>query len=280
MSGKIRVVAFDVEGFLAHFRCFYTTASRGTYLFPPRNTVAGMLAAILGHGNEIQDGGGYYGVFSRSNCRIAVRVMHPLRKMVISENLLDTGSRGRAPGIEKTDQGFEIEKIRQMMSRSRKPTPIEFVVAEPPNRTVRYRFYVHHEDDRLLDDLERRIRAQEPAYPVSLGPAFCLAWLNIAEEESGEDELESARKDEIYRVVTVIPQRDIEKVEMRGLERTVPRIKMVLEENLPPDLGPGRMPSAAGGGSCLVEVGGRPLPVRLREGTEVFRVGELHGVFL
>ncbi|MCX8153608.1 MAG: CRISPR-associated protein Cas5, partial [Candidatus Bathyarchaeota archaeon] len=63
---NIKLVVFDAKCFFAHFRKHFSTTSSLSYSFPPRTTIAGMMAAILGY-----DRGAYYTTFSSEKCRIA-----------------------------------------------------------------------------------------------------------------------------------------------------------------------------------------------------------------
>ena len=45
----MRGVIFDIEGKFAHFRKIYTNSSSLSYLVPPRTTVQGIIAAMLGY---------------------------------------------------------------------------------------------------------------------------------------------------------------------------------------------------------------------------------------
>ncbi|MDW8022877.1 MAG: CRISPR-associated protein Cas5, partial [Nitrososphaerota archaeon] len=45
----MKLVVFDAKCFFAHFRKHFSTTSSLSYSFPPRTTIAGMMAAILGY---------------------------------------------------------------------------------------------------------------------------------------------------------------------------------------------------------------------------------------
>ena len=42
------LLVFDISGKFAHFRKYYTNSSSLTYLVPPRTSIYGLIAGILG----------------------------------------------------------------------------------------------------------------------------------------------------------------------------------------------------------------------------------------
>jgi CRISPR-associated protein Cas5h len=249
----MRMVVFDIYGYMAHFRRFYSSVTPLTYHFPPRNTVMGILACILGFDKD-----SYYETFSRDKCRIAVALRTPVRRMMLPTNYLDT------------DQ-ITLQRLRGVGNRV--PTRMEYLLAVPPLEYVSYRIFVTHEDQSLLDRLAGRLADRRFAYPISLGPAHCLAEANLV--YTGEANVVESNGDE-YSVSTVIPQDTI-------VDGPAPAegIKIMLEERLPPDFKDGRMPAGASR-NYVFEASGNPLRVKIRG--EVFAVetveGRVYGVFM
>jgi CRISPR-associated protein Cas5h len=249
----MRMVVFDISGYMAHFRRFYSSVTPLTYHFPPRNTVMGILACMLGF-----DKNSYYETFSRDKCRIAVALRTPVRRVMLPTNYLDT------------DQ-ITLQKLRGIGNRV--PTRMEYLLAVPPLEYVSYRIFVTHEDQFLLNQLARRLVDRRFAYPISLGPAHCLAEANLV--YNGEAKVIEGDGDE-YLVSTVIPQDTI-------VDGPAPAegIKIMLEERLTPDFKDGRMPTGASR-NYMFEASGKPLRIKIRG--EVFAVetvkGEVYGVFM
>jgi CRISPR-associated protein Cas5h len=249
----MRMVVFDISGYMAHFRRFYSSVTPLTYHFPPRNTVMGILACMLGF-----DKNSYYETFSRDKCRIAVALRTPVRRVMLPTNYLDT------------DQ-ITLQKLRGIGNRV--PTRMEYLLAVPLSEYVSYRIFVTHEGQFLLNQLARRLADRRFAYPVSLGPAHCLAEANLV--YYGEAEVIEGDGDE-YLVSTVIPQDTI-------VDGPAPAegIKIMLEERLPPDFKDGRMPTGASR-NYVFEASGKPLRIKIRG--EVFAVktveGKVYGVFM
>jgi hypothetical protein len=150
---------------------------------------------------------------------------------------------------------------------------MEYLLAVPPLEYVSYRVFVTHRDQFLLNQLACRLADRRFTYPVSLGPAHCLAEANLV--YNGEAKVIESDGDE-YPVSTVIPQDTV-------VDGPAPAegIKIMLEERLPPDFKDGRIPSGVSR-NYVFEVSGNPLHVKIRG--EVFAVetveGKMYGVFM
>ena len=249
----MRMVIFDISGYMAHFRRFYSSVTPLTYHFPPRNTVTGILACILGYDRD-----SYYETFSRDKSRIAVALRTAVRRVMLPTNYLDT------------DQ-ITLQRLRGIGNRV--PTRMEYLLAVPPLEYVSYRIFVTHRDQFLLNQLACRLADRRFTYPVSLGPAHCLAEANLV--YNGEAKVIESDGDE-YPVSTVIPQDTV-------VDGPAPAegIKIMLEERLPPDFKDGRIPSGVSR-NYVFEASGNPLHVKIRG--EVFAVetaeGKMYGVFM
>jgi len=88
-----KIIVFDVWAEYAHFRKFYTTTSPLTFSFPPRTALCGLISAIVGFEKE---GNEYLKYFSFEESFIGVRILNPVKKVMIAQNLIHT-----KPGIVK-----------------------------------------------------------------------------------------------------------------------------------------------------------------------------------
>ena len=82
---EMEMAVFDIWGDYGHFRRGYTTTSPLTYPFPSRTSIAGMVAAILGLERD-----SYYDLFGEDNSLFALQILHPIKKVTINQNLIDT----------------------------------------------------------------------------------------------------------------------------------------------------------------------------------------------
>jgi len=99
-----KILAFDVWADYAHFRKFYTTTSPLTFSVPPRTALCGLIGAIVGLGKE---GNEYLRYFSFDEAHIAVRILKPIRKTMIAQNLIHTKN-ARGPGMNLITQRTQI----------------------------------------------------------------------------------------------------------------------------------------------------------------------------
>jgi len=183
-----RVLVFDVWGDYAHFRRGYTTTSPLTYPFPSRTTLAGLISAILGLPRD-----SYYKLFGKDNSAFALQILNPIRKIKITQNLIDTKT-----GFYLWDNKGQRTQI-----------PFEFI------KKPKYRLYVWLEGEKF-EDLINLIRGHNSVYTPYLGISECIANFEIFGE--GVFEVEKKRVDggegvEIYSII------EKGKAKVRGGER-------------------------------------------------------------
>ncbi len=152
----MRVLVFDLYGDLAHFRKYYTTTSPLTFSFPPPPTIAGILGAIYGASRD-----DYLDIFGYENCKIALRILNPIKKVRMGINLVNT----------KDNRYFLLIKKKNHEPRIQIFT--EFV------KLPKYRVYFWHQDNKILDKLITMIKSHQSFYTVSLGLSELLADFNF-----------------------------------------------------------------------------------------------------
>lgn len=143
-----KVLVFDVFGDYAHFRRVYTTTSPLTYLIPPRTALCGLIGAILGLSKNENE---YLSYFTIDKAKIGLRILNPIKKMVISENLIHTKRGEGCEGI-----GMNIIKKRTQIS-------FEFL------KDSKYRIYFWHDDKKLYDKLKNNLLEHKSVYTPCLG---------------------------------------------------------------------------------------------------------------
>lgn len=158
----MNVLSFHLKAKMGHFRRYYSNSSSLTYSIPPRTTICGILAGILGMERD-----SYYEQFSVESCDIAVALRSPIKKQIHTLNLLMVKSDNDLNG----SQEFHTQ------------TPTEMIL--PTNiRTgdLHYQIWVHHKETGIMDALHKVLGQIEWGYgsaymPVSLGTAYHLGWL-------------------------------------------------------------------------------------------------------
>jgi CRISPR-associated protein Cas5h len=85
----MEILQFDISGKFAHFRKYYANNTALSYSIPPRTTIMGVLAAILGKPRD-----SYYEEFSSKNIRIGISLKVPVKKNFHRLNFLSIKSLG------------------------------------------------------------------------------------------------------------------------------------------------------------------------------------------
>lgn len=155
MSGTPqKVLIFDLSGPFAHFKRIFATTTALTYPIPPKTSLYGLVAAMLG---LEKTGNDYLNSFSAGSCRMGIQLLAPLAFQRISMNLRPSFGSLRA-------------------TENRKPTLMEFV--DRP----KYRIYFTHEDRELYDRLKQLLENGQSAYTPTLGLANLIAKVDYVGE--------------------------------------------------------------------------------------------------
>jgi len=167
------ILSFDVCGKLAHFRKYYANNTAFTYSMPPRTTVMGMLAAIMGYERDQ-----YYERFASQHLRIGVRVLRPVKKTFHRLNFLSIKSLGDAieGSGDFTGAGGHIQ------------TPFEMVSGLHPGLDwVGYRIFIApgEQDNGAFDLLHAALEKREQHYNLTMGVANFNAWIEKLTLNSG-----------------------------------------------------------------------------------------------
>lgn len=153
MRTNFDILVFDLVGKIAHFRKFYANSSSLSYLFPPRTTLEGIVAGILGYDRD-----SYYDIFDPSECMITVSPMSRMRTIFQTVNYISVKS---------------LNDLNGKLGRTQ--IPFELVVPENFGDHLRYRIYFAHSDDQMISRLEAYLRDGRSHYPISFGAANFLA---------------------------------------------------------------------------------------------------------
>jgi len=139
-----KIIIFDIWGEFGHFKKPYTTTSPLTFSIPSRTALTGVIGAILGiEKNKNNDALNY------SKCNLAVRIVNPIKKIMVSQNLIDT-------------------KTSKMMARMKPKggrTQIRFEKLKDP----RYRVYAEIFDNGLHSQLKESLKEHISIYTPCMG---------------------------------------------------------------------------------------------------------------
>lgn len=148
----MEIISIDIGGKFAHFRKYYANNTALSYTIPPRTTVMGMLAAILGFERD-----SYYEELSSEKIRIGIRVLCPLKKTFHRLNLLSIKG-----ADDFTGKGGRIQ------------TPFEVITGYNLNTDwVKYRIFIghHQEGKETFEKIKKALRNKRQQYNLSLGTA-------------------------------------------------------------------------------------------------------------
>lgn len=188
---KSPLIIFDLTGAFAMFRKFYTNSSSLSYPFPPRTTVGGLIAGLLGYERD-----SYSEDLGPERCDIAVSVRVPVRRVMQTVNYVMT----EGNVWTKHAGGFDGTGDNPL------PTPVEWVFPTLGETKLRYRVFVHHRDSAFAEHLSGTLRDGAHVYPPYLGMSECLGQVeHIATLENWELSV----KDGEVPLSTVVPSEAI-----------------------------------------------------------------------
>lgn len=202
----MNILSFHLKGKMAHFRRYYSNSSALSYTIPPRTTIVGIVAGMLGYSRD-----SYYEEFSKELCRVAVSVRAPIKKQIQKLNLLMV----KSPNDLNGSQEFHSQ------------TATELVL--PQNiRTgyIDYQIWLSHEDASIMERLHSFISG--PGYvskgiSVALGTAQHLGWVEDARMLEGQEAEEG-----LAEIHSVIPSNKLLKIDF-----THPATFRLYKEDMP-----------------------------------------------
>ena len=169
----MEIIQLDLKGKMAHFRKYYANNTSMSFSIPPRTTIMGMLASILGINKDE-----YYEMFASDKIRIAIALCSPIKKSFHRLNLLSIKSLGNLK--------VDLEKERAFTSDfrgtgGRIQTPFEIVTGHNlQNDEVWYRIFVSHfeEGKETFQQIKNCILDKQCHYNLSFGIASFSATIN------------------------------------------------------------------------------------------------------
>ncbi len=260
---ELELTWFDVKGYMAHFRKFFSTTTSLSYIFPPRTTLMGLIAAMLGLERD-----SYYELFSPSNLLISVSVLTPIRVITqgINHLMVKDNPELNVRGLKKVN----VRGARLLSVSERIQVTTEFVVGgfDPDNPLI-YRVYVASlsgEVDRYIDQLKDGLSRGVSAYPISLGPAYALAWIDGYGSSLAREEESSG---EFIKLFTPVSQDLVEEVSVED------GTSIYYEERVPREMSSNRITLSTI--DYLVPVGS-PVKVRLSKGAKYYMLDDGYSI--
>jgi len=217
---------------MGHFRRYYSNSSSLTYSIPPRTTICGILAGILGMERD-----SYYEQFSVDNCDIAVALRSPIKKQIHTLNLLMVKSSNDLNG----SQEFHTQ------------TPTEMVLpANIRTGNLHYQIWVRHKKKEIMDALHEVLGKVDCGYgsaymPVSLGTAYHLGWL----EYEGKVEGVECCSEEVLEFDSVLA---INLLRSLNLDSVTDKGYRFVREELPMEFDKDRRLTSKGMGDVLINL--------------------------
>jgi CRISPR-associated protein Cas5h len=155
-------LSFTIRSSWGHFKRVGRTVTKQTYRVPPRTTVAGMLAAIVG-----ADRDSYYDVFGAETAGIAITPLSELRTVNIPTTGLGTDP---DQNVTTTVGGWRTFKLTYQETDRDRQLHAQEVLANPA-----YRIDVAVEDAGFYRSLRDHLKDGTAVYPPSLGKSEYLA---------------------------------------------------------------------------------------------------------
>lgn len=147
----MEILSFDIAGKFAHFRKFHGNNTALSYSLPPRTTIMGMLAAIVG-----EEKGTYHEKFQSDHLRVGISMQGEIKKTFHRLNLLKIVSRDDFSG-----------------KSGRVQTPFEVVTRDDIRAgNVTYRIYLSAGDTTApYEQIKSYLISGKHVYSLSLGTA-------------------------------------------------------------------------------------------------------------
>lgn len=155
-----KILVFDVWGDYAHFRRGYTTTSPLTVSIPPRTALCGLIGAILGLEKEDNE---YLKHFTLDKAKIGLKLLNPVKKIRVAENLIDT--------TKSPKSFYNIKRTR-----------IRFEFLKDP----KYRIYFWHNDNEIYNKLKENLLEHKSVYTPCFGLSENIANFKCVGEVDAE----------------------------------------------------------------------------------------------
>lgn len=229
----MKIIVFDIWASYGHFRTAYTTTSPVSYPLPPKTSIYGILGAICGL-DKIE----YLNYFQNNECSIAIKINNSIKKVHISENLINTK-------IVNKNNYFARMPIK---GSPRTQIKIEFL------KDPGYRFYIKLKNEKLAEKLIQNLQSHKTQYSLSFGLSECLANFQY----QGTFEEKKYKKSKMWvDISSIIPQ---EVIVSTGDLNLTESMKKYMRTHLPLEMKPNR--ELIKTGDFIFEVDGKTIQAK------------------
>jgi CRISPR-associated protein Cas5h len=220
---------FDVWADYAHFKKYYTTSSPLTFSIPPRTALIGLISGIIGLGKEK-----YLEVMKKDKAKVAVRIINPIKKIRVTQNLINT----------KGGYWVPVKKPRHEPR-----TQIRFEYLKEP----KFRVYFSHTNPDIHISLKQNLENHKSIYTPYLGITECIADFRFVIECSVYERLNGR---ELIDVHTILPVSFLQKMNLQPGNK-------YFKERIPTEILPGRIVTEYR--EVLYEVEGKMIKAKVKE---------------
>jgi CRISPR-associated protein Cas5h len=155
-----KFIIFDICGDYGHFKKYYTTSSPLTFSIPPRTAIIGLISAVIGLGKTQ-----YLSLMTKDKADIAIRIINPIKKVRISQNLINTKDWFWTP-------------IKKGTHEPR--TQIRFEYLKEP----KFRIYFSYSEEKIYNSLKENLKNHKSVYTPYLGLSELIADFEFIDEVS------------------------------------------------------------------------------------------------
>ena len=207
-----RCLSLTIRADWGHFRRIDRTVTKQTYRLPPRTTLAGMLAAIVGSPRD-----SYYETFDSGVSAIAVEPLGTIR--TVTEPMLGLSTNPDEHFERRGGTGQKTVQVRYPDSTLNRQLHSYELLVDPA-----YRIEVAVEDESFYRALADRLDTGTTHYPLSMGLSEYLAWI----EFHGEFSVESY-DEETLEVDSAVPAGAGSVVPHKGVRTHVERMPAFMQ---------------------------------------------------
>jgi CRISPR-associated protein Cas5h len=256
----MEILVFKITGKFAHFRKYFANNTAFSFSIPPRTTMMGILASIMGLEKE-----SYYEDFATEKLRFGVRVLTPIKKSFHRLNLLSIKSLGDLSKKFASDFRGEDGRIQ---------TPFEVISAWNIGREdISYQIFIsnHPDGKEVFERVKYFLLNRQPIFNISLGTANFLASISDI-SFLGDKETEVKRSNDFIYMNSAVSSESV--IELKFDKAEFDSYNFVEEDLFPGDFVSNHNREVRNMNRLLFSI--TPNPIRVRYSDEYYQI-MVHG---